>query len=126
MTAVTDETLERARRNLEREYGPGWRYRPYGPAGMALWHPGSQASVIVTSGPHEGVEWLHASIAYPDRDPTYAELSILARAVYPEAWTYQVFAPPAAHVNIHDHALHLWGRLDGDPVLPNFGEYGTI
>jgi hypothetical protein len=37
-----------------------------------------------------------------------------------------VFAPPSEHVNIHDHALHLWGRLDGARVLPDFGRFGTI
>jgi hypothetical protein len=37
-----------------------------------------------------------------------------------------MFAPPAEHVNIHERALHLWGRVDGSPVMPNFGVYGTI
>jgi hypothetical protein len=31
-----------------------------------------------------------------------------------------VFAPPTDHVNIHEYALHLFGRLDGTPALPDF------
>ena len=46
--------------------------------------------------------------------------------MFPEGWAYQVFAPPWAHINIHPNALHLWGRLDGANVLPDFGSWGTI
>lgn len=35
-------------------------------------------------------------------------------------WDYQVFAPPSDHVNIHNYALHLFGRLNGKPALPDF------
>jgi hypothetical protein len=41
-------------------------------------------------------------------------------------WAYQVFVPESEHVNIHPHALHLWGRADGTNALPNFGRFGTI
>ena len=47
------------------------------------------------------------------------------RAVFP-GYAYQVFAPPESHVNIHGNALHLWGRADGKPILPEFGDMGTI
>jgi hypothetical protein len=46
--------------------------------------------------------------------------------VFGHGWSYQVFAPPSQHVNIHEHALHLWGRVDGTNVLPSFGVLGTI
>jgi hypothetical protein len=102
---------------------------PFGPAGLSLligWHP-HRGSVIVTQAEHEGVEWLHASIAYDDRMPDYSDLGVLHRAVFGRRrWAYQVFAPADKHVNIHGYALHLWGRADGAPVLPNFGEAGTI
>jgi hypothetical protein len=44
--------------------------------------------------------------------------------VFGDRWAYQVFAPPADHINLHNFALHLWGRLDGKPVLPDF-TFGT-
>jgi len=46
--------------------------------------------------------------------------------VWPAGYAYQVFAPPSQHVNIHPYALHLWGKVDGSPTLPEFGKYGTI
>lgn len=90
--------------------------------------------IIVTLGPlpladdldDESQWWLHASISRRDRIPSYDDLVALHKSIWPDGWSYQVFAPPRAHVNIHAHALHLWGRLDGRAELPNFGAHGTI
>lgn len=111
----------------------------YGPAGFGLrlgWPTGRRVrltgSVVVTQTrwPDEpgADEWLHASIAREDRMPSYADLVALHKAVFGARYAYQVFAPPSAHVNIHEHALHLWGRVDdGDGrLLPDFGFAGTI
>ena len=46
--------------------------------------------------------------------------------VFAPGFAYQVFAPPTRHVNIHEHALHLWGRVDGKSITPDFGAFGTI
>ena len=84
-------------------------------------------SVVVTRAEHEdGIEWLHASITRIKQMPSYRDLVALHMAVFEDGWAYQLFAPPGDHVNIHDTALHLWGRADGKPALPNFGRYGTI
>ena len=95
---------------------------PMGPDGWAYTHLGGATSVIVTSCPHGDpvTDWIHASIAHTDRMPDYDDLKALHRAVFGDGWAYQVFAPPADHVNIHQYALHLFGRLDGLPVLPDF------
>ena len=78
-------------------------------------------SVIVTCAEIEGRDWFHASIAWVDRDPIYAEMARLKRAVWGDSgWAVMVFAAGAEHVNIHEHALHLWGRADGRPFLPSF------
>lgn len=84
-----------------------------------------QRSIVVTIGDHGDSEWVHASMTGPARVPDYGELCRLFAAVMP-GWAYQVFAPPTNHINIHEHALHLWGRLDGENVLPDFGRFGTI
>lgn len=115
------------RRRLGRErvsppsaHGPdGWRYLVIDPA---------VSSVIVSCATWDGVDWVHASIAHQGRMPTYEELAWLHQAVWPDGFAYQVFTPPANHVNIHEHALHLFGRLDGlRPIgMPEFGEHGTI
>lgn len=115
------------KRTLEREIGPGWRAQPFGPMGWALGHPNNGLSVIVSQSSWDGVEWLHASVAHVDRDPSYVELCALKEAVFgPERFAYQVFATDSRHVNIHEHALHLWGRADGVNALPDFGAWGTI
>jgi hypothetical protein len=114
----------------------GYRPEPathWGPSGLRLhiwrrlgtvWHKGS---IIVTQAEHDGVEWIHASIAFPEMMPTYEDLTTLHRAVFGRRrWSYQIFPAESAHVNIHNYALHLWGRADGENVLPNFGEEGTI
>lgn len=97
---------------------------PFGPDGWRTQRLDGTGSVIVTCADHDGDEWVHASIARPDEMPTYADLKVLHAAVFGSGWAYQVFAPPSDHVNIHEHALHLFGRLDGKPALPDF-TYGT-
>jgi hypothetical protein len=37
-------------------------------------------------------------------------------------YAYAVFPPADRYVNIHPHCLHLWARLDGSAVLPEFSE----
>lgn len=111
-------------------------WMPHGPAGFKFVlnrfgdsHP-SQAphgSVIVSQAEHDGVEWIHASLAWRDYTPTYDQLKILHESVFGRKRTaYQVFAAASDHVNIHEFALHLWGRADGASVLPDFGSEGTI
>lgn len=65
------------------------------------------------------VEWVHASISHTNHLPSYDELKMLHAAVFVDGWAYQVFAPPARHINFHANALHLFGRLDGKHQLPD-------
>jgi hypothetical protein len=101
----------------------------FGPDGWYLIRHDYTAAVIVTAAEHDGIEYIHASIATADGKtmPTYEDLVLLYRAVFGTAgYAYQVFAPASEHVNIHPTALHLWGRADGRPCLPEFGSMGTI
>jgi hypothetical protein len=101
---------------------------PFGPAGWLLdTIAPNEGRIIVTLGPPPtgDDDWLHASISRPTM-PTYEDLVALHAAVFDDGWAYQCFAPRADHVNIHAHALHLYGLPDGAPVLPNFGEMGMI
>ena len=104
--------LGRGNWSTPERFGPdGWRF-------IAL---DGSGSVIVTCAPqNDGHEWVHASVAWADHMPTYEDLKWLHAAVFGDGWAYQVFAPPRDHVNIHEYALHLWGRLDGTPALPDF------
>ena len=103
----------------------------FGPDGWMLRRKDGTGSVLVTVSPvreedDPAAPWLHASIAGLYTMPTYDDLQLLHRAVWPNGWAYQCFAPPHSHVNIHPYALHLWGRPDGRAVLPNFGWTGSI
>lgn len=98
------------------EFGPdGWQYTAAAP----------KRSFIVTAAEHDGVEWVHASVASATEMPSYRDLAALHKAVF-TGYAYQVFAPPAQHVNIHEYALHLFGRLDGRAALPEFAMEGSI
>jgi hypothetical protein len=123
--ATTVDAL-RARNILGRkEWFPA---EPYGPDGWCFGSVDMTRSIIASCAWMEGVEWIHASIAYSDHEtmPTYDDLVLLHKAIFGEGYAYQVFTPPDEHVNIHETALHIWGRSDGKPVLPEFGDGGTI
>lgn len=102
--------------------------QPFGPNGWKLHHLHGDGSVVVSAAVHDdNVEWIHASMARRDHVPSYDDLTRLHRAALPDnGWAYQVFAPPEQHINIHAHALHLWGRADGQAAMVDFGFLGTI
>lgn len=117
--------------HLRRTFGRDQWFAPYpfGPDGWRMVRKDEGASVVATVARFEdGHEWIHASIATTAGTPmpTYEDLATLHRAVFDDRPAFQVFAPPAEHINIHPNALHLWGRLDGTRVHPDFGKHGTI
>jgi len=98
----------------------------FGPDGWLFDHRHENGRIIVTASDFEGNDWIHASIAWQDRMPLYTELAMVHKAIF-SGYSYQIFPPEDKHVNIHTHALHLWGRVDGKPVTPEFGSYfGSI
>lgn len=111
-----------------------WRpARPFGPAGVVIDSisdsPRSRARVIITDGPHDDpeVDWRHASMSRPLRNPDYDDLVLLKAAAWgDDGYAYQVFPARSEHVNIHEHALHLWGTPTGERLLPAFGANGSI
>jgi hypothetical protein len=106
------------------EFGEeGWSFDCRGPkVGRII----VTASDFTALGQRPGEMWIHASWSWQVRLPSYDEMKWLHTAVWPDGYAYQVFAPPSQHVNLHAYALHLWGRADGRPVLPEFGKFGTI
>lgn len=104
---------------------------PFGPGGWRYKNKFGNGVVIVTISeapgePDGAPEWVHASMSRADDVPSYEDLVHLHKAVWPNGYAYQVFAPPSSHVNIHPNVLHLWGRADGKICLPDFGMHGTI
>lgn len=110
---------------------------PFGPCGWKMTAhdvalPIGTIIVTVTELPDaqasgDFTDWCHASMSWTDRVPTYDELVLLKSAVWgDDGEAYQVHPRAVRHVNLHEYALHLWGRADGAPVLPDFGRLGTI
>lgn len=96
----------------------------FGPNGWIINRKDDSSRVIVScSDIHDisATEWIHASISHKDRIPDYEDLKLLHKAVFEDKWAYQLFAPPSSHINIHERVLHLWGRADGKPCMPDFG-----
>jgi hypothetical protein len=93
---------------------------PYGFTGWLIRHRREHGQMLISVRTDLEVPWLHASVAFAERMPTYGELALMHRAVFGDQHAYQVFAPNDQHVSFHEYALHLWGRLDGQPVLPEF------
>jgi hypothetical protein len=105
---------------------PPTRYPGPTDPGWFMVREGGTGSIIVSAAPFDGVLWIHTSFSRITQVPTYEELGRLKWAVFADGWAYQVFAPAAHHINIHPHALHLWGRADGQPDLPDFSWLGSI
>ena len=66
---------------------------------------------------NDGSKWLHVSIARNGELPTWQELvDVKEKFLGPECLALQVFPPRSRWISIHDYCLHLWHRLDGDPI----------
>lgn len=69
----------------------------------------------------DGKDWLHVSCAFPDKDPSYADLAEVKHLfIGDDKVAFMKFVVLEEHVNIHDHALHLWAVWDGDDPTPDF------
>lgn len=97
----------------------------FGPAGWRIQRNDGTREILASSAFIDDAEYIHASIAGTEM-PDYEDLALMHRAVFGDGYAYQVFAPPDQHMNIHATALHLWGRVDGRPTMPEFGRFGTI
>jgi hypothetical protein len=104
----------------------GWRTierHSYG----AVYRASFGLRVILCAALHEDIlkqaavkPWLHVSMSYQDRLPSYADLCLVKKLfIGGNRTAYQVFPDDAHHVNINPHVLHLWCCLDG-PVTPDF------
>jgi anaerobic selenocysteine-containing dehydrogenase len=104
-------------------WGEGWQF--YANDGRKLfvtWWPRS-----IDTDYDYGCDWIHASISGAmGTMPRYEDLKLMHAAVFNDGHAYQIFVPPAEHINTTVNVLHLWGRADGQPVLPNFGRFGDI
>jgi hypothetical protein len=118
--------VDHQRRGCRARRPGGWDLKAADDGGEMWWHESSATSVIWSAQREkDGRVWLHASMAHPDRIPTWDELKILkAWLVTDDRYAYQVLPPASRYVNVHPHVLHLWAVIDGPEPLPDFVREG--
>ena len=106
---------------------PNWKRDPITEGHPRGYSRADGLHVLVSGGRWpDGKRWLHVSLAFRNRIPTYWDLADVKRLfVGDDRQAIQVFPATGRHVNLHNYCLHLWACLDGDG-LPDFGRHGTI
>jgi len=63
--------------------------------------------------------WLHMSVSRPDVLPTWDELKMVKQLWLGEPLSqYKSFHQKEHWLNFHEYTLHLFCRVDGEPILP--------
>ncbi len=103
----------------------GWKVEERRLDGAMYRHGSARMTVIVSASvERDGRNWLHVSVAHPERMPTWDDLRYVKDIfVGRDRTALQVLPPAAKHVNQHPYCLHLWACLDGD-VTPDFTQGG--
>jgi hypothetical protein len=122
---MTVELLEKETEAMSPRVLPAdWRRRSDFVNGIYSDH--YQLSVVWSVERIDGQVWRHLSVAGADRLPTYDELAKIKNWLLgPESKAIQVFAPASQHINVCQHALHLWSPVGFDP-LPDFRREGGL
>jgi len=112
---------------IPRVLPPLWKVCEQGRNYFHVFNPSSGRLSVILSGDVEadGKRWLHASIARPDRLPSWDDIRFIKdRFVGEDLYAVQVLPPLSKHVNFHPYCLHLFACLDEWP-LPDFtAKYG--
>lgn len=67
----------------------------------------------------DGSEWLHVSVARPDRLPNWVEVrKVKDEFIGDSLEAYHIIPKPEDYVNVHSYCIHLWAPL-GLTKLPN-------
>lgn len=108
---------------------PGWRMLKVpsvvGDDGAAFVRGAAQV-IMSLSRESDGELWVHVSCCIRTGEkkfalPSWDDMKRVKKDFFgDDAWAYQVFPCRKDYVNIHPCVLHLWARLDGKPVLPDF------
>jgi hypothetical protein len=57
----------------------------------------------------DGFGWDHVSVSRKNRTPNWAEMEFIKRRFFSDdEIAMQLHVPPAQHISVHPHCLHLW------------------
>jgi hypothetical protein len=80
--------------------------------------------VIVSVSEYAGDAWVHVSACGRRASgfflPEWEDMKRVKADFVGDAWAYQALPPEREYVNINPYVLHLWARVDGSAVLPDF------
>jgi hypothetical protein len=102
----------------------GWEViRPWG-EGYACGQKGGGLRVIIDCEQKaDGSPWLHVSVSRKSWTPTHEDMALVKHDfIGDDRYAYSIWPPVEHYVNIHQHCLHLWARMDSPDgrVLPEF------
>ena len=101
----------------------GWSITGQWGDGLALTENGGGLRVLIDCEVKgDGNPWIHVSYSRKSWTPTHEDTCKVRAAFIGNRYAYAVFPPEEKYVNIHPHCLHLWARLDGAAVTPEFSE----
>lgn len=63
--------------------------------------------------------WLHISVSLRDREPTWHELASVKKIFMGNRFAVQFLPPEEHYINLHHNCLHLWCRVDDEPIVPD-------
>ena len=90
----------------------------------AMFKRGGVQVICSLSREEDGELWVHVSACGREGGrfslPSWESLKRVKHDFFGDGWAYQVFPPKEDYVNIHPYVLHLFGRFDGKPALPDF------
>jgi hypothetical protein len=111
MNAVTPRVLV-AGWGLEQDY-----------ANAKVWRRADGLLVIAEVAVYQTIPWLHVSTSFPDRIPAHEDLRAVKAQFVGDRLAVQVFPQEAEYVNDMPFVLHLWCKLVGERLTPDFRKH---
>jgi hypothetical protein len=127
---ATAEYVERVlQKAIPRLRAHGWRCRQEAGDGLGCWDNRTGHVRLIQSVGREadGHVWSHVSVSHPDTNwvPSWGVTRDAFRLVHPHRTGVIVVPPEEEHVNIAE-VMHVWTRLTGSPLLPDFRGPGGL
>lgn len=97
----------------------GWRLeQDY--ANAKIWRRADGLLVISEVAVYQTIPWLHVSTSFSDRIPPHDDLRQVKALFVGDRLAVQVFPQEAEYVNDMPFVLHLWAKLVGERLTPDF------
>lgn len=76
--------------------------------------------VITEVAEREGAPWSHVSMSHHACLPTWEEILEAKVLLLGDRLAIQVLPPKDEYINLHPYVLHLWCKLEGPRLVPDF------